>query len=127
MAVKLAPSVSRIKTPLSPELAVTVPAVVAIGFSAVPMPVATPVCVDRATVPVPTFNRLPASWVIEPPVPARGLAVTVMVPPLPVVMLFRLAVAVAALELVTVICTAFAVVFVVMIDVPAAMVKLPIF
>ena len=85
-AIKLAPSLSVMNTPLVPVLAEIVPAVVKMGVAAAPMLAPTIAGVVRLIVPVPTFNNVPAVCVMSPPVALPPVLVATMsVPPEPAV------------------------------------------
>src|SRR5207253_4113255 len=118
-AMTLAPSVSRMNTPPEPAAAVIVPAVVRIFAAGVPIPLALALGVVRSTVPAPTFSKVAAVWVMEPPVVLPPVFVaTVSVPPDPVVMLRKAAAPVPPAAALTLTPTAFAVALVVVIALP---------
>src|SRR5262244_1892972 len=122
--LKVAPFVSVMNTPPEPAAALIVPAVVRIGAPAAPMPLAPVVGVVRFTVPVPTLSSVAAVWVMDPPVALPPVSVaTVMVPPEPVVMLRSAAVPVPPAAPLTLIPAAAAVALLVVIELPAFMVK----
>jgi hypothetical protein len=92
VAVKAVPFASVMNTPPDPAVAVIVPAAVWMGAPAAPMPLDPAAGVVRIREPVPALRRLPAAWLIEPPVVlAPGLVRTVILPPDPVVMFPRAA------------------------------------
>ena len=124
VAVKLAPSVSVMKTPPDPAVPVTVAAVVRIGAPDVPIPLAPAAGVVRMTEPAPVARRLPVVWVIEPPVTLGPVFVaTVIRPPEPVLMLPSAASPVPPAAALTFTRTAFVVVLVVETTAPAPWVK----
>ena len=124
VAVTLAPLLSVMKTPFVPVLAVIVSAVVRMGVATAPMLAPTIAGVVRLIVPVPTLSNVAAVCVMAPPVALPPVLVaTVSVPPEPVVILRSAAVPVPPPAAFTLTCTAPAVAFVVVIELPAFIVK----
>ena len=125
VAVKLAPSLSVINIPLVPVLALIVAAVVNMLAPDDPMLAFVIAAVLRLIVPLPTLSKVAAVCVMSPPVTLPPVLVaTVSVPPEPVVISLSAAVPVPLLAALTLICTALAVAFVVVIELPAFIVKL---
>src|SRR3984893_17198172 len=124
VAVKVAPSVSLMKTPPEPAAAVTEPAAVWTGAPAVPMELAPAAGVVSVTGPVPALSSPPAGWMMDPPVELPPvLVITVIPPPEPAAMSPTVAPPVPPPAAFTLTRTAAAVAFVVVMLPPAFWVK----